>query len=68
MAQVKPLHLSMYCRKYSGLKNLFEIFIPIVDYWALYDNNLQTTLIADSNSVVNEKIFNEIQMSYVGKR
>lgn len=26
-------------RYFNGLKNLFEIFMPIVDDWCLYDNN-----------------------------
>ena len=30
-----------------GLANFFELFAPIVDWWALYDNNRDTELIAD---------------------
>lgn len=44
-----------------GIKNFFEIFMPIVDYWALYDNNMQTTMIADSGSVENPDLFNTIK-------
>ncbi len=47
------------------MKNLFEIFIPIVDYWTLYDNNLQTRLIADSESIIDEVLFNKIKENYV---
>lgn len=54
------------CRRYHlGLKNLFEIFMPIVDYWTLYDNNLQTRLISDSESVVDTVLFNKIKEKYV---
>ncbi len=35
--------------------------MPIVDYWAVYDNNLQTTMIADSESVINTNLFNKIK-------
>lgn len=58
---------TIYQRYYLGLKNLFEIFMPVVDYWSLYDNNLQTKLIADSEKVVNEELFNKIKMNYVGE-
>ncbi len=50
------------CQRYNlGLKNLFEIFMQIVDYWAIYDNNLQTTMIADSENVININLFNKIK-------
>ena len=27
-------------RRYdAGLQNLFQLYIPVVDYWALYDNS-----------------------------
>lgn len=56
---------TIYRRYHLGLKNLFEIFMPIVDYWTIYDNNLQTKLIADSENVVDEMLFNKIKDSYV---
>lgn len=28
----------IYRRYYAGIKNLFEIYMPIVDYWVIYDN------------------------------
>ena len=42
--------------------------MPIVDYWALYDNNLQTNIIADSEEIFDKEMFNKIRNSYVGKR
>ncbi len=27
-------------RYYSGIKNLFELYIPICDYWMIFDNSL----------------------------
>ena len=38
-------------RYWRGLQNLFEKFIPIVDYWAIYDNNSSTRLIADKDKI-----------------
>lgn len=41
----------IYRRYVIGLENLFDIFMPIVDYWAIYDNNFETKLIGDSNGI-----------------
>ena len=41
----------IYRRYQLGLDNLFNIFIPIVDYWSLYDNNFETKMIGDSNGI-----------------
>lgn len=51
-----------------GLKNLFDIFMPIVDYWIIYDNNLQSRLIADSENIIDEVLFNKIKEYYVRQR
>ena len=58
----------IYQRYHSGLCNLFDIYIPIVDYWALYDNNLQTKLIADSESIRDLQLFNKIKEDHVRTR
>ena len=58
----------IYQRHHSGLCNLFDIYIPIVDYWALYDNNLQTKLIADSESIRDLQLFNKIKEGHVRTR
>jgi predicted ABC-type ATPase len=50
-------------RYWLGLNNLFEIYIPIVDSWSLYDNNTSTLLIADSDEVVDNIQFNNIRQS-----
>lgn len=39
--------------------------MPIVDYWALYDNNLQTRMIADSENITNVELFDLIKENYV---
>ncbi len=56
---------TIHQRYHLGLKNLFEIFMPIVDYWTLYDNNLQTRLIADRESVIDKVLYNKIKENYV---
>ena len=54
-------------RYYVGLNNLFNLFMPLVDVWMLYDNSdMSKVLIAAGGShletqVYNEKQFNEIK-------
>ena len=48
-------------RYWLGLKNLFEIFMPIVDSWSLYDNNAKTKLIAINLRITEEKKYNKIK-------
>ncbi len=54
---------TIYRRYYLGLDNLFSIFIPIVDEWSLYDNNLTTQWIADCNGIINKKLYTQIQQT-----
>ena len=48
-------------RYWRGLKNLFDKFIPIVDYWAIYDNNEHTKPIASTLQKYNVTLFNKIE-------
>jgi predicted ABC-type ATPase len=50
-------------RYWLGLNNLFEIYIPIVNTWSLYDNNTSTLLIANSSGVRDMVQFNNIRQS-----
>lgn len=52
---------TIYRRYWLGLENLFQIFMPIVDYWAIYDNNFQPNLIADSEVKHENSLFNQIK-------
>lgn len=46
-------------RYYSGLKNLFNLYIPICDYWMIFNNsNPAIELIAEGNFNSNLKIEN----------
>ena len=52
---------TIFRRYWLGLENLFHIFMPIVDYWALYDNNFQPNLIADTDGIYVKLLFNQIK-------
>lgn len=54
---------TIYRRYWLGLENLFQIFMPIVDDWSLYDNNNETNLIADTNGIINNSIYSIITNS-----
>jgi predicted ABC-type ATPase len=54
-------------RYWSGLNNLFSIYMPIVDAWSLYDNNKSTILIADTDAVVDQVKFETIRLSCQNK-
>jgi len=53
-----------------GIKNLFEIYIPLCDYWMICDNSkVPTNLIAEGYSdneidILNSRIFEEIKSKY----
>ena len=48
-------------RYWRGLRNLFEKFMPIVDYWAIYDNNSSSALIASSSNNTDINTLNKIK-------
>lgn len=49
-------------RYWTGLRNLFDLFVPIVDSWSLYDNSDAMHSIVESNSVVDEIKLSEIKL------
>ena len=52
----------IYRRYYSGIKNLLEIFIPIVDYWVIVDNSKNPReIIAEDGIIYNKSPFNKIK-------
>ncbi len=59
---------TIYRRYHLGLENLFNIFMPIVDFWALYDNNNETNVIADSNKITAIDLYSQIQNSICQKK
>ncbi len=50
-------------RYWAGLRNLFEIFVPIIDLWSLYDNNTETQPIVKNSIVVDNNKLNSIAES-----
>jgi len=50
-------------RYWLGLRNLFEIFAPIVDYWSMYDNGCEAKPIVDRNIPINASLLKEIKLS-----
>lgn len=48
-------------RYWAGLRNLFEIFVPIVDLWSLYDNTKQLLPIVERNIVINTSLLTKIK-------
>ena len=52
----------IYRRYYAGIKNLLEIFIPIVDYWVIVDNSKNPReIIAEDGIIYNKSSFNKIK-------
>lgn len=48
-------------RYWLGLSNLFHVFIPIVDFWALYNNNDKARLIANQKEILDSVTFEKIK-------
>ena len=48
-------------RYWRGLANFFELFAPIVDWWALYDNNKDTEVIADKSEIIEKEKYLKIK-------
>lgn len=48
-------------RYHNGIRNLFDIFVPIVNYWSLYDNSNGIIPIVDRNKVVDLSKLNKIK-------
>lgn len=56
-------------RRYmAGLRNLFEIFVPIVDEWSMYDNTTELNTIVECNNIVNAQLLNQIKESCQSKK
>lgn len=50
-------------RYWLGLKNLFDIFIPVVDRWSIYDNSNSMTPIAIANKIIDLEKFIKLKES-----
>jgi predicted ABC-type ATPase len=60
----KPVIIRRY---YSGVKNLFDLYLPICDYWMIFDNSFTPSeLIAegyrgDDNEIINPSKFETLK-------
>lgn len=54
-------------RYWIGLRNLFEVFAPIVDLWSLYDNNAAAQAVVKNGIIVYEEKLNQIKESCQSK-
>ena len=55
-------------RYWAGLRNLFDIFVPIVDRWSLYDNTKELSPIVERNNIVNAPLLTKIYASCQNKK
>ncbi len=46
---------------HKGLENLFDVFMPIVDAWMMFDNSDEPSLIAHDYKIVNPELFEKIK-------
>ena len=61
-------------RRYqSGIKNLFELYMPIVDYWMIFDNSQPTrVMVAEGGNgmeehIIENEIFENIKQYVTGR-
>lgn len=55
-------------RYWAGLRNLFEVFVPIVDLWSLYDNTQELNPIVERNVIINPSQLSKIKESCRNKK
>ena len=48
-------------RYHKGLENLFDVFMPIVDAWMIFDNSAESALVAHDFKIVNPPLFEKIK-------
>lgn len=58
----------IYRRYYRGLDNLFNVFMPIVDAWMIFDNSAESALVAHDYKIVNEEVFEKMKEQCRKKR
>lgn len=58
----------IHCRYWAGLQNLFEIFVPIVDLWSIYNNTKELEPVVERNIIMNTSLFSKIKVSCQNKK
>lgn len=54
---------TIHRRYWAGLRNFYDIFVPIVDSWMLYENEDKPCLIANNREIINPEKFQKIKES-----
>lgn len=55
-------------RYWLGLQNLFNIFVPIVDNWSLYDNSNNLRPIVERSKATNAELLNKVKELCLSKK
>lgn len=55
-------------RYWAGLQNLFDIFIPIVDFWSLYNNSDGIETIVENNRIIDKIVFTKIKAQCLNRK
>ena len=55
-------------RYWAGLRNLFEIFVPIVDLWSLYDNTKELVPVVERSIITDAPLLTKIKESCQNKK
>ena len=59
-----PTSIGVIHRRHRArLRNLFEIFVPIIDSWSLYDNNAEVQPIVKNGIIIDKEKFKRIKES-----
>lgn len=52
-------------RYHLGLQNLFDVFLPLVDFWTITDNSLgRLEIVASSRRIENQDTYTKIKETY----
>lgn len=57
----------IYRRYEKGLKNLFDIFIPIVDSWMIVDNGVEPREVIAKGTKAGMETFNNLKLDKMKK-
>lgn len=55
----------IFRRYFAGIKNLFEIYMPIVDYWMIIDNAENPRKIVAENDEGGLTIYNQLTFNTI---
>lgn len=59
---------TIHRRYWLGLQNFFNLFVPIVDSWSLYNNVDETIEIANETEIIDKTVINKIKESCLNRK